>query len=248
MYAYHPPFNLDAMEDPKDLEQLFFIMNNNNSDELSTLSICQKFIKRITFSDTVTAFTGVISDELLSQQDSLFSFSEVVIPRSPIYAPFTHSAARSKQSPPPRAALQHHALHGHSGCILRAYFSLPLSTLVNTQHTTSLNDLVHHLAVYNTRIRTNLNGTQLTNENYEKLQQQLHVNSKPVTKADLTALFNKVHEAMNSKAPAAQNFENLQNLQSVYQSINSQLSVVMKVKNESVEGDLETFRCLFSGV
>lgn len=70
-----------------------------------------------------------------------------------------------------------------------------------------------------------------------------------MTKADLTTLFNKVHEAMNSKTPAAssQHVENLQHLQSVYQSINSQLSVVMKVKDESVEGDLETFRCTFSG-
>lgn len=71
------------MEDPTDLEQLFFIMNNNNSDELSSLSICQKFIKRLTFSDTAAAFTGVVRDELLSQQDSLFSFSEVLIPRWP---------------------------------------------------------------------------------------------------------------------------------------------------------------------
>ena len=69
------------MGDPTDLEQLFFIMNNNNSDELSSLSVCQKFIKRITFSDTTTAFHGVIRDELLSQQDSLFSFSEVIVPR-----------------------------------------------------------------------------------------------------------------------------------------------------------------------
>lgn len=87
MYSFLSLLSLDAMEDPKDLEQLFFIMNNNNSDELSTLSICQKFIKRITFSDSATAFTGVISDELLTQQDSLFSFSEVIIPRSPIHPP-----------------------------------------------------------------------------------------------------------------------------------------------------------------
>lgn len=87
MYALLPLLILDAMEDPKDLEQLFFIMNNNNSDELSNLSICQKFIKRITFSDSVAVFTGVIADELLTQQDSLFSFSEVIIPRSSIYAP-----------------------------------------------------------------------------------------------------------------------------------------------------------------
>lgn len=39
----------------------------------------------------------------------------------------------------------------------------------------------------------------------------------------------------------------MKSLQTLYQSLNSQLSVVMKVKDESVEADLETFRCPFSG-
>ena len=69
------------------------------------------------------------------------------------------------------------------------------------------------------------------------------------TKAELTALFNRVHEAMNGKASAAtlENLEGMKSLQALYQSLNSQLSVVMKVKDESVEADLETFRCPFSG-
>ena len=35
-------------------------------------------------SDTAAAFTGVVRDELLSQQDSLFSFSEVLVPCRPV--------------------------------------------------------------------------------------------------------------------------------------------------------------------
>lgn len=84
--------------------------------------------------------------------------------------------------------------------MLRPWASLSLSTLVNPEHTAALGDFVRHLAVYSARIRTSLNGQPLANESYEKLQQQLHVNDKPVDKAELTALFNRVHEAMNGKA------------------------------------------------
>ena len=69
------------MNDPEDLKQLFFIMNNRDSDEMSQLTVCQKFIKRITISDSVPHFKGVVRDELLTQQDYLFSFSELFIPR-----------------------------------------------------------------------------------------------------------------------------------------------------------------------
>lgn len=133
--------------------------------------------------------------------------------------------------------------------MLRPWASLSLSTLVNPEHTAALGDFVRHLAVYSARIRTSLNGQPLANESYEKLQQLLHVNDKPVDKAELTALFNRVHEAMNGKASAAalENLEGMKSLQALYQSLNSQLSVVMKVKDESVEADLETFRCPFSG-
>ena len=53
------------MNDPEDLKQLFFIMNNRDSDEMNQLTVCQKFIKRITISDTVPHFKGVVRDELL---------------------------------------------------------------------------------------------------------------------------------------------------------------------------------------
>ena len=59
------------------------------------------------------------------------------------------------------------------------------------------------------------------------------------TKAELTALFNRIAGATTSESASS----SMRTLESIYQSINSQMSVAMRVKDESVECDLETFRC-----
>ena len=110
---------------------------------------------------------------------------------------------------------------------------------MNEEHTASLNDLVHHLAAYNRRIRTSLNGDALTQQSYEALNQSLMINNKLVDKAELTALFNRIAGATASESASS----SMRTLESIYQSINSQMSVAMRVKDESVECDLETFRC-----
>ena len=110
---------------------------------------------------------------------------------------------------------------------------------MNEEHTASLNDLIHHLAAYNKRIRTFLNGEALSRQSYEALNQNLVINNKMVDKAELTALFNQIAGARNSDSASS----SMRTLQTIYQSINSQMSVAMRVKDESVECDLETFRC-----
>lgn len=52
-------------------------MNENNIEELN---ICQKYISVIHISDELSEIRGSIQGQLLSEQDYVFSFSELFLP------------------------------------------------------------------------------------------------------------------------------------------------------------------------
>lgn len=71
------PFIVDDIADANGLTDFFSLMSSNEVEELS---ICQKYISVIHISDVLTEIRGSVQGQLLTEQDYLFSFSELFIP------------------------------------------------------------------------------------------------------------------------------------------------------------------------
>lgn len=69
--------HLDTLSDVSALSSFFTLMNNKNIEDCN---ICQKYISSIHISDTLTEIRGSIQNQLLNEQDYVFSFSELYLP------------------------------------------------------------------------------------------------------------------------------------------------------------------------
>ena len=68
---------VDHLQDISCLLDLFNLMNENNIEELK---ICQKYISVIHISDELSEIRGSVQGQLISEQDYVFSFSELFLP------------------------------------------------------------------------------------------------------------------------------------------------------------------------